>query len=164
MQYATVQDMTDRYGEPEMIQLTDPDIVAVQAPKAQRALDDAQAFADSFVGRVYRLPLAGCAKPAPVPGDLGAVQLVAPPQLTRVVCDVARYYLYSDLAPEHEVALRFKAAQKELERIAQGRAVLTCPWGGQPGHLLAGTEPGAGEVLYAFSQRSVRDEDLRGYA
>ena len=164
MNYATVQDMTDRYGEPEMIQLTDPDIVAVQAPKAQRALDDAQAFADSFVGRVYRLPLAGCAKPAPVPGDLGAVEHVAPPQLTRVVCDVARYYLYDHLAPEHEVALRFKAAQKELERIAQGRAVLTCPWGGQPGHLLAGTEPGAGEVLYAFSQRSVRDEDLRGYA
>ena len=34
MNYATVQDMIDRYGEPEMIQLTDPDIVAVQAPKA----------------------------------------------------------------------------------------------------------------------------------
>ena len=47
MNYATVQDMTDRYGEPEMIQLTDPDIVAVQAPKAQRALDDAQAFAEA---------------------------------------------------------------------------------------------------------------------
>ena len=140
MQYATVQDMIDRFGQAELVQLTDPQLLAVQAPKAQRALDDAQHLADAYVGQV----------PPPLP--------------TRLVCDVARSYLYDHLAPEPEVALRFKAAQKELERIAQGRAVLTCPWGGQPGHLLAGTEPGAGEVLYAFSQRSVRDEDLRGYA
>ena len=99
MNYATVQDMIDRYGEPEMIQLTDPDIVAVQAPKTERALADAQAFADGFVGRVYRLPLPGCSKPAPVPGEPHAVQFVPPPQLTRIACDVARYYLYSNLAP-----------------------------------------------------------------
>ena len=164
MQYATVQDMIDRFGQAELVQLTDPQLLAVQAPKAQRALDDAQHLADAYVGQVYALPLAGCSKPAPVPGNVHAQSQVPPPLLTRLVCDVARYYLYDHLAPEHEVALRFNAAQKALERIAQGRAVLTCPWGGQPGHLLAGTEPGAGEVLYAFSQRSVRDEDLRGYA
>ena len=164
MNYATVQDMTDRYGEPEMIQLTDPDIVAVQAPKAQRALDDAQAFADSFVGRVYRLPLAGCAKPAPVPGDLGAVEHVAPPQLTRVVCDVARYYLYDDLAPEHEVYLRFRAAERELQAIAKGDAVLACPWGGSPGVQLAGDQPGDARVLFGFSPRQITDDELRGFA
>lgn len=164
MNYATVQDMIDRYGEPEMIQLTDPDIVAVLAPKAQRALDDAQAFADSFVGRVYRLPLAGCTKPAPVPGDLGAVQQVAPPQLTRVVCDVARYYLYSDLAPEHEVYLRYKAAERELMQIAEGKSVLSCPWGGVPGALVAGDAPGDVEVFHSFSPRRITDETLRGFA
>ncbi len=41
MNYATVQDMIDRYGESEMIALTDPDIVAVLASKAERALADA---------------------------------------------------------------------------------------------------------------------------
>lgn len=41
MNYATVQDMIDRFGEAELIQLTDLDLLAVQAPKAQRALDDA---------------------------------------------------------------------------------------------------------------------------
>lgn len=164
MQYATVQDMIDRFGQYELIQLTDPELLAVQAPKAQRALDDAQHLADAYVGQVYALPLAGCAKPAPIPGNVQATEQVVPPLLTRLVCDVARYYLYNQVAPEHEVAQRFKAAQQELERIAQGRAVLTCPWGGPPGHLLAGTEPGAGEVLYDFSPRSVRDEDLRGYA
>ena len=164
MNYATVQDMIDRFGEPEMIQLTDPEIVAVQAAKAQRALDDAQAFADAFVGRAYRLPLPGCAKPAPVPGDVHAVVYVPPPQLTRVACDVARYYLYTALAPEHEVYLRFKAAERELQAIADGNAVLACPWGGTPGVLVSGSEPGEGEVLYGFSPRRVTDDDLRGYA
>ena len=164
MQYATQQDLIDRFGERELIQLTDPDGASIAATKVERALLDAHALADGKLSRVYAVPLEGCRKPAPQPDNVHAVDMVPPPQLVRIVCDVARYYLYDHLAPEHEVALRFKAAQKELERIAQGRAVLTCPWGGQPGHLLAGTEPGAGEVLYAFSQRSVRDEDLRGYA
>ena len=164
MNYASVQDMIDRYGAPEMIQLTDPDIVTVQAPKAQRALDDAQAFADGFVGRVYRLPLAGCAKPAPLPGDVAAVQYVAPPQLTRIVCDVARYYLYDDLAPVHEVYLRYKAAERELGQIAEGKTVLSCPWGGVPGQLVAGAAPGDAEVVFSFSPRQVTDESLRGFA
>lgn len=133
MNYASVQDMIDRYGAPEMIQLTDPDIVAVQAPKAQRALDDAQAFADGFVGASTACRWLAAPSPAPVPGDLAAVQYVAPPQLTRIVCDVARYYLYDDLAPEHEVYLRYKAASTELGQIAEGknRAVLPlgrCAW------------------------------------
>jgi phage gp36-like protein len=164
MNYASVQDMIDRYGEPEMIQLTDPDIVAVQATKVQLKLDDAQAFADGFVGRVYRLPLVGCAKPAPVPGDPGAVQYVAPPQLTRIVCDVARYYLYDNLAPEHEVYLRYKAAERELSQLADGKAVLSCPWGGVPGQLVAGDAPGDAEVYFGFSPRQITDDSLRGFA
>ena len=164
MNYATVQDMVDRYGEAELVQLTDPDLVAVLEPKALRALDDAQAFADGFVGRIYRLPLAGCAKPTPVPGQAGAVQMVPPPQLTRIVCDVARYYLYSDLAPEHEVYLRYKAAERELQAIGDGKAVLSCPWGGSPGLQLAGDAPGDAEVYHHFSPRQVTDESLRGFA
>ena len=164
MNYATVQDMIDRYGEPEMVQLTDPDIVTVQALKAERALADAQAFADGFVGRVYRLPLPGCSKPAPVPGEPHAVQWVPAPQLTRIACDVARYYLYSNLAPEHEVYLRYKAAERELTQIADGKAVLACPWGGAPGLLVAGDAPGGAEVLYHFSPRQVSDDTLRGFA
>ena len=164
MNYATAQDMVDRFGETEMIQLTDPDIVAVQTQKAERALADAQALADGYVGRVYRLPLPGCSKPAPVPGDMDAVQWVAPPQLTRIACDVARYYLYDDLAPEHEVYLRYKAAERELAAIAEGKAVLACPWGGTPGTLVAGDAPGDVEVIYGFSPRAITDDSTRGYA
>ena len=164
MQYATVADMTARFGERELIQLTDPDLQAVQTDKAERAIGDAQAFADAFVGVAYRLPLVGCAKPAPVPGNPQAVERVAPPQLTRIVCDVARYYLYDALAPEHEVYLRYKAAQHELQQLADGRAVLACPWGGTPGQLVAGSEPGEGEVLHGFSPRTITDDEMRGYA
>ena len=164
MNYATVQDMIDRFGEAELIQLTDLDLLAVQAPKAQRALDDAQALADGYVGRVFRLPLVGCAKPAPVPGDVGAVQMVAPPQLTRIACDVARYYLHDALAPEHEVYLRYKAAERELAAIAEGKSVLSCPWGGLPGTLVAGDAPGDAEVFHSFSPRQITDASLRGFA
>ena len=163
MQYATVQDMIDRFGEQEVIHLTDPELIAVQAAKAQRALDDAQALVDASVGRTYRLPLAGCTKPAPVPGDVQATVQVPPPLLTRLVCDVARYYLYPALDSEHEVAVRFKAAQQQLAALARGDAVLTCPWGGAPGTLVAGSLPGEGEVLHAFSSRSMTDADLQGY-
>ena len=135
--------MIDRFGEAELIQLTDLDLLAVQAPKAQRALDDAQALADGYVGRVYRLPLVGCAKPAPVPGDVGAVQMVA---------------------PEHEVYLRYKAAERELAAIADGKAVLSCPWGGTPGTLVAGDAPGDAEVFHSFSPRQITDDSLRGFA
>ena len=164
MQYATVADMTARFGERELIQLTDPDLQAVQTDRAERAIADAQAFADAFVGVAYRLPLVGCAKPAPVPGNPQAVERVAPPQLTRIVSDVARYYLYDALAPEHEVYLRYKAAERELTQIAEGKSVLSCPWGGVPGTLVAGDAPGDAEVFHGFSPRRITDDTLRGFA
>ena len=164
MDYATPADLVARFGEQELIQLTDPDLRQVQEDKVLRAIADAQAFADGFVGSVWQLPLAGCAKPSPMPGALDAVQLVPPPQLTRVVCDVARYYLYDDLAPEHEVYLRFRAAERELQAIAKGDAVLACPWGGAPGVQLAGDQPGDARVLFGFSPRQITDDELRGFA
>lgn len=164
MDYATLQDLIGRFGEAELVQLTDPDLQDVQAAKAQTALADAQAFIDSFVGRVYALPLAGCAKPAPVPGNPLATLLVAPPQLTRIACDLARYYLHKDFAPENEVYLRYKAAERELQAIAEGRATLNCPWGGAPGQLLQGDLPGEAEVFHGFSPRAVSDDALRGFA
>ena len=86
------------------------------------------------------------------------------PLLTRLVCDVARYYLYDDLAPEHEVYLRYKAAERELGQIAEGKTVLSCPWGGAPGQLVAGDAPGDAEVHFSFSPRQITDDSMRGFA
>ena len=162
MQYATVADMTGRYGVTEMVQLTDPDNAVVNAPRIERMLADAQAYADGFIGRVYRLPLLGCAKPALQPG--APPERVCPAQLIRIVCDVARYYLYDDLAPEHEVYLRYKAAEKELTAIASGQMLLACSWGGAPGELVASDPLGAGDVYYHFSPRQITDDSMRGFA
>lgn len=165
MPYATVQDLVDRFGERELIQLTDPDLVAVRASKVELAILDAQAFADSYVGVAYRLPLAGCAKPAPTVEEPAAIVMVPAPQLVRITCDVARYYLHDDLAPEHEVAQRYKAAERELVAISAGKAMLSCPWGGAPGVPVAGGDaPGEGQVFYGFSPRQITDDSTRGYA
>jgi phage gp36-like protein len=165
MNYATVQDMVDRFGELELIQLTAgaaADAV-IDTDKVERALADAQAWLDGFVGAVYRLPLAGCAKPASTPENPAAVALVPPPQLVRWACDVARYYLHDQVAPEHEVFVRFKSAQRDLEALAAGKAVLACPWGGQPGVQLAGSEPGESEVVHGFARRQITDDSTAGF-
>lgn len=165
MSYATVQDMIDRFGELELVQLTDTVNIppsAVNTVRVEVKLGDAQAFVDGYVGQVYRLPLRGCAKPASVPG--GALEYVPPPALTRLSCDLARYYLHDDLAPENEVYRRFKAAVKELEAIAAGAAQLACPWGGSPGELVGADAQQGAEVAYSFSPRQVTDDTLRGFA
>ena len=165
MEYATVQDMVARFGELELIQLTDLDNIppsVIDETRVTVKLSDAQAFVDGYVGQCYRLPLSGCLKPAIIPG--GDPVYVAPPVLTRLTCDLARYYLYDDLAPENEVYRRYQAAVKELDAIASGRAVLACPWGGTPGALLvADVQAGEATTQYSF-KRGVTDDDLRGFA
>ena len=163
MHYATQQDLIDRFGERELIQLTDPDGAAIAETRVERALLDAHALADGKLSRVYAVPLDGCRKPAPQPGNVHAVEQVPPPQLVRIVCDVARYYLYDDLAPESEVVARYKQAVAELDAIAAGKAQLVCPWGGEPGRLLATGALGDGEVLFEFSPRKVTDAAAGGY-
>ena len=162
--YATVDDLIDRFGEAEMIGLTDPDNTAVQSARAQRKLEDAHALANGYVGMAYRLPLAGCAKPAPQPGNPQAVEYVAPPLLTRLVCDIARYYLYDDKSTD-EVLKRYEQAKQELLHISQGKATLACPWGGVAGDpLSADPQAGGCEVGYSFPARQMTDETLRGFA
>ncbi len=161
--YATVADMAARFGELELMQLTDlanipPSVI--DAGRVDVKLADAQAFVDGYVGQCYRLPLIGCAKPA----TGGVIEYVPPPVLTRLTCDLARYYLYDDLAPENEVYRRYKAAVRELEAIASGAAVLACPWGGPPGTLLAADpQSGEPETIFSFSPRQITDDALRGF-
>lgn len=165
MDYATVQDMIARFGELELIQLTDTDNIppsVIDESRVAVKLGDAQAFVDGYVGQCYRLPLTGCLKPATVVGAEPAT--VPPPVLTRLVCDLARYYLYDDLAPENEVYRRYQAAVKELEAIAAGRALLACPWGGSPGSLLTADVQSCEATTQFSFRRQVTDDDLRGFA
>lgn len=81
------------------------------------------------------------------------------------MCDVARYFLYDNLPPESEVLVRYKAAERNLVAIGEGKAVVSCPWGGQPGQLASGGEtPGDGEAEHGFAPRQITDDTLRGFA
>lgn len=166
MIYATVADLVARFGELELVQLTDQDNIppsVINVASVEVKIADASALADSYIGQVYRLPLAGCAKPVMVPGAMP--EYVVPPVLVRLVCDLARYYLHPDLAPENEVYRRYQAAVKELEKIAAGKSVLACPWGGAPGVPLGSdAQVGGDEAYHDFSPRAVTDETLRGFA
>ncbi|MFM9881202.1 MAG: gp436 family protein [Burkholderiaceae bacterium] len=163
MTYAKAADLTARFGERELTQLTDRDDTGqTNVGLVNRALQDATAFIDSYIGRVYALPLRGCAKPVVVPG--AAPEYVPPPVLTRLACDLARYYLYTDLADDHEAARRYKNAVRDLADIASGKTQLTCPWGGPPGDALHAEGLQSQEVQSSFAPRQITDDSLRGYA
>lgn len=163
MNYATVADMVSRFGETELIQLTDPEAnAAIDPALVQGRITDAQMLIDSWIGQVYRMPLRGCVQAASVPG--GPATYTVPPQLTRIACDIARFYLFKDVAPDNVVYLRHKAALAELQAIAKGEAGLTCPLGGSPGELVGADAQDGLEVHYSFSPRQVTDDSTRGYA
>lgn len=161
LRYATVADMLARFSEAELIQLTAPDGSAVNAARIEVKLDDAQATIDGWIGQVYRLPLLGCAKPVTTPG--GVPELVPPPQLVRIACDLARFWLRESVSEDSDVYRRYQAAMQELKAIAEGRAQLACPWGGVAGELVGSDAQQGAEVLYAFSPRGITDESLRGF-
>ncbi len=111
MTYATKQDLIDRFGELEIIQLTD----RVNIPPAEvddvvvsRALSDAKAFCDSYLLKLYTLPMAD-----------------VPPILTKQASDIARFYLYGTRADKDSpVTLAFNQARQWLEQVSTGRVTL----------------------------------------
>lgn len=105
MSYATEQDMIDRFGEPELIQLTDIGPVATGAIDTSvlgRALEDADAEINGYLEARYPLPLAS-----------------TPRLVVGVASDIARYRLYRDVVPEI-VERRYADARKILENVSRG--------------------------------------------
>lgn len=110
MAYATLADLTDRYGDAELTQLTDrAGAGAIDPAIAARALDDAAAEIDGYLAVRYALPLA-----------------TVPTVLVRIACDIARYRLWDDRASD-EVRRRYEDARRVLERIAGGDVSLGLP-------------------------------------
>ena len=101
--YATTEDLIDRYGEREIAQLTNVDgLDVIDVAAVERALDDANSEAHAYICARYPVPV----QPAPV-------------LLVRIVCDIARYRLYDDSAPD-EVRRRYDDAVRMLRGIAAG--------------------------------------------
>jgi phage gp36-like protein len=109
MGYATQADLVTRYGERELIQVTDkakPPTGDMDEAVVARALADADAEIDARIGIRYSVPLT-----------------VTPSIIGDSACRIARYKLHEDRATEkirqdYEDALRF------LADVAAGRANL----------------------------------------
>lgn len=141
MPYTTSLLLQDRFGVAELIQLTDkatPRTGAIVGSVIDKAIADADAEIDGFVGVRYAVPL-----PEPTP-----------PVLVPIACDIARYRLYGNAVPEI-VRQRYEDAISRLKDIAAGRMAL-------------GIDPATAAVVSAGSQvrspaRVFSDDLLRNY-
>lgn len=109
MAYATTADLVTRFGEAELIDLTDrasPPANVVDAGVAAGAIADAVGEIDAYLGVRYALPV------SPVPAHLVAM-----------TCDIARYRLHGSRVTD-EVRARYEDAVRWLKDVAQGRALL----------------------------------------
>lgn len=103
--YCQVADLIARFGEAELIQLTDRNLVGqIDEVVVARAIDDAKAEIDGYLRSRYQLPL------SPVP-----------PALVRVACDIARYHLCAQVEVE-AISRRYRDATKLLVALARGDA------------------------------------------
>lgn len=119
MPYATQADLVRRFGDEELIQLTDRlQVGQIAEVVVTAALSDAAGTIDSYIGARYAVPV------SPVP-EL----------LLRLTCDIARFLLRGETASD---AIRkvYDDALKTLRDLSEGRAVLVgaapAPPGGAP--------------------------------
>lgn len=108
----TTQDLIDRFGEGELINLTDKEHYSViDETVLQHAINDATAEALAYLNPTTLV--AG-----------GAYVGVPPKSLVLKVCDIARYYLYEDGVTEI-VEKRYKQAIDWLILVSKNPAMLT---------------------------------------
>ena len=107
MTYATKQDLIDRFGATEFIQLTDRvnrPPTTIDDVVVSRALSDTHATINGYLGKIYKLPLS-----------------VIPDVLVKIASDIARYFLHGETAPKDgNVYLAYLAAVAWLKDVAKG--------------------------------------------
>jgi phage gp36-like protein len=139
--YATLEQLTTRYGETLLLQLTDrasPPAGAIDPDVVGRAIADTDATIDGYLAGRYALPLAA-----------------VPPLLADLAAAIAIYKLHP-FTPESKIADDYKAAIADLGRIASGTIRLPA----------AGIEPqssGAGGVETIDRERPLTPENLNGF-
>ncbi len=112
MAYAGVDDMVQRFGEREMMQLSTPsgqDMDGIVTDVVERALADVSARADSYLRMKYRTPLD-----------------VAPPEVVGHICHMARYELAAggDKSGSEDMKIRRDEAIGWLREIRDGKVKL----------------------------------------
>ena len=135
--YASIADMIERFGETEVVELTDLEHTGeVVVDVAERALTDATAEIDGYLAARYRLPVTDT------------------PRVLSVLCtDIARYRLQKG-ATTDQARQRYEDALGTLKQIARGEINLP----------LAAPPPASAEPMSSPGRARVFDDDtMRGY-
>ncbi|MEL6921362.1 MAG: DUF1320 domain-containing protein [Pseudomonadota bacterium] len=143
MTYATQTDLIDRFGSKELMQLTDRSstpATRINATVVARALTDATALADSYLGKRYQLPITG----------------TVPPTLTKVTADIARYFLHGDSVEKDDpVDIAHRDAMRWLKDVSTGMVSLEVAGVEAPSEGGGGVRVEASDRI--FSRASLRD-------
>ena len=107
MPYCVKQDLIDRFGEDELISLTDRNNTgAIDESVLNQAINDACAEMDGYIASRYALPL-----------------INVPQTLKPLACNMARFNLYDEQASE-QVTKRYDGALKFLQSVSKGEISL----------------------------------------
>ncbi|MGR3981761.1 gp436 family protein [Pseudoalteromonas sp. 1181_04] len=105
MAYATITAMQQRFGERDLIYLSereDGPVGVINTAVIEQAINDASDVINGYLAGRYELPL-----------------VTVPNLLEQFCCDIARYKLGTNDVPEH-VETRYKDAIKFLMSVAKG--------------------------------------------
>ena len=109
--FATVESMQNKFGEKELIELTDneePYQSAINLDKLNAAMQAANSEIEGYIAARYALPL----------------QLV-PPFLRSIGCDMARYHACTGAMSDNDpIKHRYENAIKTLKEISKGMIAL----------------------------------------
>jgi phage gp36-like protein len=142
MPYCTLQQLTDRYGEALLIQLTDRADVpadAIDGTIVARAQADADAVINEHIALRYALPVAG-----------------EPASLADMAMKITIYNLHVT-EPEAKIAKDYEDTLKRLRAVATGSIILTDVAGIEPA-----SKDGTG-VQITDRERPFTADNLRGF-
>ncbi|AUZ85850.1 gp436 family protein [Methylophaga nitratireducenticrescens] len=104
MTYCTQQDLIIRYGQDELIELTDKqNLGQMDMDVISSAIADADSVIDGYLSSRFTTPI------QPVPRSL-----------LRIACEITRFYLYENGALD-EVKDRYEKSLRMLKDIAEGK-------------------------------------------
>lgn len=143
MPYATVEDITNRYGEDFLYTIADRDNDdTLDTTAVESALSDASGLMDSYLSTRYTLPL-----------------VEFPDFLKRLCADVAVYWLAEDGGgTTEEKRQRYEDAVEWLERIAKGKAELNITDSEGETETPAGTVASDGVLIQSNTRLFSRDK------
>lgn len=141
MTYATLENLTERYGADMLLGITDratPPAGAIDTVVVARALANADATINGRLGTRFVVPLAE-----------------TPPEIREIAEAIAIWKLHV-YKPDEKIEADYKEAMKTLEGMAAGSVVLHAT-------TLAPVETGGTGARLTDRDRPLTAENLRGY-